>query len=159
MAALHFEFDDAEVVNALNLSAFIYDINRIYVSTYYAAMDRPRPRGFGRNFFALPRSEALRIGRIRFESPGFVDLATIALGGGGLIATMVTLLYQSEIWPLQKKKLELEIEKLEYEKRLRADADRLETVRRDPHVYSATGQLKKNPLKPTSVGIRVDRQV
>src|SRR3974377_50109 len=70
---------------------------------------------------SMPPGNALEleISRLRFGSSGLFDVlpqaATVAATGLGLVWLILQIIEKAQMWPLQVKKLELEIKKLERE--------------------------------------------
>jgi len=65
------------------------------------------------------------------------------------------------MWPLQVKKLELEIKKLERENadHTKRSSQELSSMLRSPVVQSAVRELKRNPIKPHKLRIYVGRKL
>jgi hypothetical protein len=110
-------FPGEKSISALDLSSLIFDLNRIYVvalrfgNTDYGSARRFA--NFGRNSFRLAKDLQLDVGRIRFESPGLIELATASAEGASAIWLMAQVLEKITSWGLNRKKLILEVRKLE----------------------------------------------
>ncbi len=157
---IRLRFEDEQAISALDLSAFIFDNNRIYVAAVRFSNDEPGGevefRGFGRNSYRVPRATRLNVARIRFESPGLIEVATSAAAAASALWLIVQSFEKLNLWRLNRRKLQLEIQKLERDlgvqpQRLRRE--RLEPFLSLPEVRSAANQLEKNPLKPVGAEV------
>jgi len=151
-------FPGRKSISALDLSSLIFDLNRIYVVALRsdkAGFGSTQGFGnFGRNSFRLSKDLQLDVGRIRFESPGLIELATASAEGASAVWLMVQVLDKITSWDLNRKKLRLEIRKLEEELGAtthRLPRQRLEPFLNIPEVSSAAKQLENNPLKANEV--------
>lgn len=161
--ALLLKFDNQQSFFATNLSDFIFDFNRLYVISVrlQKRSDELYSSGFGRGNFKLPEHERLKIRRIRFESPGLIEFIAAAGTCAAALLAVVQLMKELDLWPLEKQKLQLEVEeKREQLARLQNPpvhmGQYLAQHERHPQVYSATGQLRSNPLKPTDIKIDIE---
>lgn len=84
---LDLRFAETGPLAVLDLSAFLFDVNRLYAVAFKAErdpyhVDEERYRGYGRNSFRVPQAYQLRVPRLRFKSPGeTIFAATIATIG------------------------------------------------------------------------------
>lgn len=170
-------FPEHPPISALDLSGFLFDINRLYTVAFKAErdpdeFDETRFRGYGRRSFRIPKRYQLDISGIRFQSPGLLVLST-ALTCVTSVLTVLQMAMTVNLWPLQKKKLHLEIHKLELEiarlgtqedefseqlspRRGRPDErERIEPILSLPVTRSAITQLSENPLKPTDLRVEI----
>lgn len=109
-------FAEAQPIAVLDLSAFLFDINRLYAVAFKVEqdpyeLDEASYGGYGRNSFRVPKAYQLRIPRIRFASPGLLILGTV-FAGIGAVWTTLQIVEKVKLWPLQEEKLRLEIAKL-----------------------------------------------
>ena len=163
-------FGGPDTVSALDFSSFIFDFNRIYVTSVRFARNtedaRKQPDAFGRNSFRLPKQQELVVSKLRFESPGLIEFvphatAVVGLGIGALTIVWLVLqiIEKASVWPLAKRKLELEIEKLEREKlseNLNSSQLPLFMLHESRTIQSAVRLLEMNPLKPNDVTVRIE---
>lgn len=110
----HFEHDPR--IGALDLSAFLFDMNRLYVVAFRAEqdpyeIDESTFRGYGRNFFRVPKAYQLDVSTIRFNSPGLIIFGA-AVTCITAVWTTLQITQKIKFWPLQSEKLELEVQKL-----------------------------------------------
>lgn len=110
-------------IGALDLSAFLFDVNRLYVVAFKVEqdpyeIDERSFRGYGRGSFRVPKPYQLNVSSIRFQSPGLIILST-AFAGVAAVWTLVQIVERVQLWPLQKEKLRLEVEKLRAEEAAR----------------------------------------
>lgn len=124
------DFSDHMHIGALDLSAFLFDVNRLYVVAFKVEqdpyeIDERGFRGYGRGSFRIPKAYQLNVSRIRFQSPGLIILRP-AIAGIAAVWTLMQIVEKVQFWPLQWEKLRLEVEKLRAE-----EAARLAS-RRDP---------------------------
>jgi hypothetical protein len=153
-------FPDEKSIAALDLSSLIFDLNKIYV----LALSFPEGeygsirefRDYERSSYRLSQDSRLDVGRIRFESPGIIDLTTVAAGGASAIWFLVQTLEKLRSWPLNREKLRLEVLKLEREigrtsQRIRPA--RIEPFLSWPEVRSAIKHLEMNSLKASEIGV------
>lgn len=113
---LDLKFSETKPIAVLDLSAFLFDANRLYAVAFKAErdpyhVDEEHYRGYGRNSFRVPQAYQLRVPRLRFESPGEIVLA-VAVGAIGAVWTVMQIVEKAKLWPLQQEKLRLEVEKL-----------------------------------------------
>ncbi|WPB85519.1 hypothetical protein [Sediminicoccus rosea] len=154
-----FSFADQAPISALDLSSFIYDINRLYVMSVNSPgyEDARKFVNFGRNSFKVQKSNQLTIKRIRFESPGLIEvIAAVSVGAGGLWA-FIQALERIASWPMNREKLRLEIEKLKRDVGTPPQTPqqtRVEPYLEQPQVRSAVRQLEANPIKPLDIQLR-----
>lgn len=156
-AVLEMSFEDENPLTALNLSAFFYDLNRVYVETYRLALETgqdPPPKIWGRYAFILPNAQdQLAVHRIRFESPGWAE----CIGIIGVLIQTLTLIVLASSWKLNRDKTLLEIEKLRRELGVGRRFRRIEpTLMLPPSVRPPLDRLRENPLKPNKVALRVN---
>jgi hypothetical protein len=155
-------------IAALDFSSFVFDFNRLYVALLrrqdgYAENRRQPP--FVRDRFRVPKPYQLEISKVRFESPGFIEFlpqaATAVVGGVGLIWVLLQIIERAQMWPLQKRKLQLEIKKLERETSdLRQPSfEQILAALKSPAVQSAVRQLDQNPIKPSDLTVKIKRTV
>jgi hypothetical protein len=164
-------------IGALELSSFLFDINRLYAVAFRAEqypyeIDETRFRGYGRGSFRVPKQQQLDVSRIRFESPGFLILST-ALTAATVVWMVIQIIDKVSLWPLQKAKLQLEIRKLQSEtgleretvlepdkspggrRRIQELEDRIDPILALPVTQGAITQLSANPLKPTDLTVEI----
>jgi hypothetical protein len=153
-------FEEEKPIAALNLSSLIFDLNRIYVLALRISSGEHGSarefRNYGRNSYRLSKDLRLDVARIRFESPGLIELATASAAGASAIWFMVQTLERLTSWPLNRQKLRLEVMKLEREigpTSQRVRRERIEPFLDIPEIRSATKQLESNPLKASKVEI------
>jgi hypothetical protein len=153
-------FEEGKPIAALDLSSLIFDLNRLYV----LALRTPDGehgsvrefRNYGRNSYRLSQDLRLDVARIRFESPGLIELATASAAGASAIWMLVQTLERVTSWPLNRQKLRLEVMKLEREIGPTSPIvrrERIEPFLNAPEVRSATKQLESNPLKASDIEI------
>ena len=163
---LQLRFEEGKPIAALDLSSLIFDLNRLYV----LALRTPDGeygsvrefRNYGRNSYRLSQDLRLDVARIRFESPGLIELATASAAGASAIWIMVQTLEKLTSWPLNRQKLRLEIVKLEREVGPTSPVvrrERIEPFLEIPEVRSATRQLESNPLKASEVSMSLGTAV
>ena len=166
-AKLLFEFGNTRSIEAFALSDFIFDINRIYASVVQNSLNpifdrlvsaRGRPR-YSRRSFRVPDPHSLIVSRIRFESPGIVEIATVSSLGVGAFWVLLQCAEKIGNWSLNRRKLRLEIEKLERDRPQEVGRQKLEPYFAIPPVIPATRELDANRLRPTDVTVvlRADR--
>ena len=157
--SLLFKFDKREAVEAFDLSNLVFDINRIYASAVWTFLDQGwrqtaqarSPFSFNRFAFRLPERHPLRVVRIRFESPGLLEIATVTSLGIGALWVLLQCVEKIENWRLNREKLKLEIEKLRRELRPEITPRRIEPYLKIPPVRGAIMRLDQNPLKPNDI--------
>jgi len=153
-------------VAALDFSSFVFDFDRLYVALLRRMDGHLESRyqsPFARSRFRVPKPYQLEISKIRFESPGFIEfvpqvVAALATGAG-LIWVLLQIIEKAQMWPLQKKKLQLEIKKLEKEtSNLRQPSfEQILAALKSPAVQSAVRQLEQNPIKPSDLRVKIKR--
>ena len=111
LATVRFDFHEDKPISAFDLGAFLFDFNRMYASFVRFESEGKFPRGFNRKTFDLPKEQELKIEKIRFESPGILEVT----GAITAICSILVACKHYGFWPLEEKKLKLEIEKLEAE--------------------------------------------
>jgi hypothetical protein len=158
---LTLKFEEEKPIFAIDLSAFIFDLNAIHASCFKYLTTGSAPLRYSRNTFRLRHEYSLEIARIRFESPGLVEFAAIIgiIGGtAGAIWALVQTVERISNWPLDREKKRLEIEKLRRELGLRGEEldVRAEPFLALPLVSSAVRQLEQNPLKPNDLFISIE---
>ena len=154
-------------VAALDFSSFVFDFNRLYV-VLLRRMEghlESRPLSlFDRSRYRVPKPYELEISKVRFESPGIIEFvplaATTIVGGASLIWVLLQIIEKAQMWPLQKRKLELEIRKLERETSdLRQPSfEQILAALKSPAVQSAVRQLEQNPIKPSDLSVKIKRR-
>ena len=153
-------FEEEKPIAALDLSSLIFDLNRIYV----LALKNPDGdygsvrefRNFGRNSYRLSQDLRLNVARIRFESPGLIELASASVAGASAIWITVQTLEKLASWPLNRQKLRLEVMKLERDLGRTSPITRglrVEPFLNIPEVGSSIRQLEINPLKASAIEI------
>jgi hypothetical protein len=120
---LELEFPSSDHLGVLELSAFLYDLNRLYVVAFKTEedpfeLDVDSVRGYGRNSFRIAKEYQLEVSSVRFQSPGLLILST-AFAAIAAVWTTLQIIEKVKLWPLQKEKLELEVSKLRHEHQLR----------------------------------------
>jgi hypothetical protein len=75
---LDLRFAEHTDIGALDLSGFLFDVDRIYALAYKVErdpyeIDVDNYRGYGRNSFRVPKEYQLAVSRIGFQSPGFLS--------------------------------------------------------------------------------------
>jgi hypothetical protein len=177
---VNLSFPEHHPIGALDLSSFLFDINRLYTVAFRAEQDpyeivETRFGGYGRGSFRVPKRYQLDVSRIRFQSPGLLVLSTgLLMSSAAAIWTVVQIIDKVSFWPLQKAKLRLEEQKLHLEifklekelgiqtsesrgerRRLRGLEERIEPILTLPVTQSAIKQLSANPLKPTDLTLEI----
>lgn len=158
-AKVIFSFTEERPIGALELSSFIFDINRIYASTVISALElqteKPQGRRFraSRSAFELPAPYSLSLARIRFESPGLLEIMTATSLGVGAFWVLLQCFEKIANWPLNRAKLRLEVEKLERERPQAPRPRRIEPYLDLPPIKGAIRQLTGNPLRPSNVDL------
>ena len=161
------DFEGLASFSALDLSSLIFDFNRLYATLFRFSLGQFAPggvhelRGFGRNSFRLPRRYELEISKISFLSPGIMEFLVpiVSVGAGSLtvIWLLLQVLEKTALWSLNKRKLELEIEKLERDKVGEPPESRfLKEALYLPSIQSAIRQLARNSIRPYDLTLRVD---
>jgi len=113
-------------IGALDLSAFLFDMNRLYVVAFRVEqdpyeIDESAFHGYGRSFFRLPKRYQLNVSTIRFQSPGLI-IFSAAVACLTAVWTTLQIAEKIKFWPLQQEKLRLEVDKLRHEEALRPRA-------------------------------------
>lgn len=153
-------FEEEKPIAALDLSALIFDLNRLYVLALrlpdesYGSVRQFR--NYGRNSYRLSKDLRLDVARIRFESPGLIEFATALTEGVSAIWIMVQVIEKLSLWSLNKQKLQLEVQKLQIEagKSPRLfRRERIEPLLYHSEVTSVAKALQANPLKPSDIKI------
>jgi hypothetical protein len=104
---VNLSFPEHFPIGALDLSSFLFDINRLYAVAFRAEqysyeIDETRFRGYGRGSFRVLKQHQLDVSRIRFQSPGLLILST-ALTGAAAVWTVIQIIDKVSLWPLQKQ--------------------------------------------------------
>lgn len=137
---------------------------RVYASAIWLWLDSEwhrtafsrRPFSYNRFAFRLPGELPLIVSRVRFKSPGLLEIATITgLGINGLLA-LLRCFDKIANWPLNRKKLRLEVEKLERERPEQIGPRWIEPYFDIPPIRGAIKQLNDNPLKPNNITVIFD---
>jgi hypothetical protein len=177
---VNLSFPEHLPIGALDLSSFLFDINRLYTVAFRAEqdpheIDATRFGGYGRGSFRVPKQYQLDVSRIRFQSPGLLVLSTVLLmPTAAAIWTVVQIIDKVSLWSLQKAKLRLENQKLHLEifklekelglqtseprwerRRLWGLEERIEPILTLPVTQSAVKQLSANPLKPSDLTLEI----
>ena len=177
---VNLSFPEHLPIGALDLSSFLFDINRLYTVAFRAEqdpyeIDATRFGGYGRGSFRVPKQYQLDVSRIRFQSPGLLVLSTgLLMSSAAAIWTVVQIIDKVSFWPLQKAKLRLEEQKLHQEifklakevgiqtsesrgerGRFRGVEERIEPILSLPVTQSAVKQLSANPLKPNDLTLEI----
>jgi hypothetical protein len=184
--SLSLKFPGDQPIGALDLSAFLFDLNRLYVIAYKAEQNPAQFvnfRGYGRNSFRIPKRAQLSVHSLRFESPLLVIFGA-AIASAPAVWSMLQMIEKVKVWPLQQEKLRLEVEKVRLEViKLHHDVDalpaelaahaidaipdagrrrrgtrreRIEPILDYPIARSAINQLSLNPLKPIELTVDVE---
>jgi hypothetical protein len=176
---VNLSFPEHHPIAALDLSSFLFDINRLYTVAFRAEQDpyeigETRFGGYGRGSFRIPKQYQLDVSRIRFQSPGLLVLSTALMTGAAAVWTVIQIIDKVSLWPLQKAKLRLEEQKLHLEifklakeggiqtsesrgerGRFRGVEERIEPILSLPVTQSAVKQLSANPLKPNDLTLEI----
>jgi hypothetical protein len=176
---VNLSFLEHHPIGALDLSSFLFDINRLYTVAFKAEqdpyeIDETRFGGYGRGSFRIPKQYQLEVSRIRFQSPGLLVLSTALMTGAAAVWTVIQIIDKVSLWPLQKAKLRLEEQKLHLEifklekevglqtsesrgerGRFRGLEERIEPILSLPVTRGAVKQLSANPLKPTDLTLEI----
>ena len=170
---LRFRFEEEKELAALDLSTFIFDINRIYAPAVRSLLEPDwasgarvnAPFSFNRFAFLLPKPYSLIVSRARFESPGLLEIAAnvAAVGAAANVVfsafwVLLKCVEMIEGWPLNDRRRKLEVEKLEREVLKDAAERSIEPHLRIPPVRGAIQRLSENPLKPTEIKIIISRR-
>jgi hypothetical protein len=157
------DFPEEHRIAALDLSSFVFDFNRLYVALLrrmdgspLSEPDHGQP-SFSRYSFRVPKPYELQISKVRFESPGLIEFVPAIATGVGLVWILIQIVEKAQMWSLQKKKMQLEIEKLERENSnlRRHPVEEMLTTLESPTVKSAIKQLEDNPIKPSDLTVKI----
>ena len=99
----------------LDMSSFLFDLNRLYVISFKARRG-DLAVGYGRNSFRLSRQYQLEVASVKFQSPGELILIAAAIPPIlGSVWIALQIIEKADIWRLTRRKMGLEISKLERE--------------------------------------------
>jgi hypothetical protein len=159
---LGFKFDRVESIDALDLSSFIFDLNRIYVSVFKyveAGGSLPSTAAIRSRYAArLPPPHKLYISRVVFESPGLLEFLWTYGAAVGAVWATIQVVRALVFWPAEWEKLRLDLDRIRRENAQRLAAIPIEPIFHTPVVMSAVRELRKNSLQPVDIWIdRSDR--
>jgi hypothetical protein len=154
--ALRLEFNEERPLAALDLSAFIFDLNRLYVETYrlIGAPGIATPSSQrGRYAFLLPKDDQLAMKSIRFESPGLMEFVGIA----EVLFSALNFIVASATWLGSNEKIDPQIRDL---RRTLGVGDRFHRIDPPPltppdQLSPVLYQLKNSNLQPINVTINI----
>jgi hypothetical protein len=156
------EFSETRSIDVLDFSSLLFDVNRLFFMSLRQGRREEGLRGsthpfIHRDNFRLPTRDALKISKCRFGSPGILEIvATGTVLTLSAIWLLTQIIDKATLWPLNKKKLELEIQKLDRELHgASANEHDVALLLEWPQVRGAVRQLNKSDLKPTDLTIRI----
>jgi hypothetical protein len=155
-AELMMEFQLGRPLAVLDLSSFLYDLNRLYVATYRLAgepyAERPAPIR-GRFAYTLAdKADRLVVHRIRFESPGLTECIGIA----GVIINALTFIVVASSWRINREKILLDIEAQKRSLGKSKRFHRIEpTISIPSSIRPVLDRLRENELQPINVTIQI----
>jgi hypothetical protein len=121
-ALLRMEFEEAKFPFLLSMSSLLYDIELLHdvsvILSYpeYEGTRMVAPYFFFRNGRPIRPDHMARAAKVVKQSPLTLEVAIAAVGG---LWVLVQIVDKVSNWSLNRKKLRLEIEKLEYETALK----------------------------------------
>jgi len=179
---IRLNFGKRDRVAVFDLSALLWDLNRIYVVGYEAGAGyggNPSSRGRGR-YRLIENEDQLLLARIRFESPLLVELINQVVPEFVGVMAGIWALAQSldklvQLAPTSRKlkadaaKAELEVHRTKLEiRRLQRELERMDReqnkpsavglIEQSPEINSAMRQLHANPLQPLHFDIFPSRE-
>ncbi len=156
------QFNELNHVGALDLSSFVFDFNRLYVSVFRLSngISSPARSAFlGRQNFRLPEQFELGISRIIYNSPLSLDFLAPMNSAADALLKVVQVYKEIKSLPIERKILETELRKKEIELENAQIVNKelkLNQMLRDENVSRAMQSLNASRMKPKTIGVRID---
>lgn len=162
-ALLRMDFEEARFPFLLSLSSLLYDIELLHdvsvILSYpeYEGTRMVTPYFFFRNGRPIRPDHMVRAAKVVKQSPLTVEVAIAAIGG---LWVLVQIIDKVSNWSLNRQKLRLEIEKLQYETALKqlefGDSlrDRVERFEAERVQQQLVSRLEASEFRLTDMSVR-----